>query len=120
MADRILMYMWNTPVRGIESHSIKVFNEALAILGRRQEAGRIEGFDAALMDPHHELNGIVVIRGTREQIAALHSDDEFRNKLFEASLCVDGLRHLEGSYNAGATADMALYERAVSATPRRA
>ena len=120
MADRLLMITWKDPARGAETRAIEVFNEAIAILGRRQQEGRIENFDVALMDPNETLGGYLAIRGTREQISALRADDEFRRNTIEATLCVDGICHIEGSCNEGVAADMALYEQAVSAVPQRA
>ena len=49
MADRMLLIAWGAPVRGLESRAIEVFNEALGILGRMQQDGRIEGFDAGAL-----------------------------------------------------------------------
>jgi len=120
MADRCLMITWMDPARGSEARAVEVFNEAIAILGRRQQDGKIEGFDVALMDPNTTLNGYMTVRGTREQIDALRGDDEFRRNSIDASLCVDGIAHLEGSCNEGVAADMALYEEAVNAVPQRA
>lgn len=120
MADRLLMITWKDPARGSETRAVEVFNEAIAILGRRQQEGRIENFDVALMDPNETLGGYMAIRGTREQIAALRADDEFRRNTIEATLCVDDICHIEGSCNEGVAADMALYEEAISSVPQRA
>jgi len=120
MADRLLMITWKDPARGSEARAIEVFNEAIAILGRRQEEGRIENFDVALMEPNDTLSGYMAIRGTREQIDALRADDDFRRNTIEATLCVDSIAHIEGACNEGVARDMALYEQAVGAVPQRA
>jgi hypothetical protein len=120
MADRLLMITWRDPVRGSEARALEVFNEALGILGRRQQEGAIDSFDVALMDPNGVLDGFMAIRGTRAQIDALRGDEEFRRNTVDASLCVDGIAHLEGSCNEGVAADMAMYEQAIGAVPQRA
>jgi hypothetical protein len=114
------MITWRDPARGSEARAVEVFNEALAILGRRQQDGRIDSFDVALMDPNEKLGGYIAIRGSREQIAALRGDDEFRRNTIDATLCVDDIAHIEGSCNEGVAADMALYEQALDAVPQRA
>ncbi len=85
MADRLLMITWRDPVRGSEARALEVFNEALGILGRRQQEGAIESFDVALMDPNGLLDGFMAIRGTRAQIDALRADEEFRRNTVDAS-----------------------------------
>lgn len=120
MADRCLTITWKDPARGAEARALEVFNEALGILGRRQQEGSIESFDVALLDPNDTLSGYLMIRGSREQIDALRGDEEFRRNTVEATLCVDGIAHLEGSCNEGVAADMAMYEQAISAVPQRA
>jgi len=57
MADRVLFISWGTAVRGREERGLEIFNEAVGILGRMQEEGRIEKFDVVLLDPNGELNG---------------------------------------------------------------
>ncbi|HEX6391439.1 MAG TPA: hypothetical protein VFZ89_18390 [Solirubrobacteraceae bacterium] len=120
MADRLLMITWKEPVRGSEARALEVFNEALGILGRRQQDGAIDGFDVALMDPNDTLDGYIAIKGSREQIDALRADEEFRRNTIEATLCVDGIAHIEGACDEGVAANMSLYEQAISAVPQRA
>lgn len=119
MADRLLM-MWKEPARGSEARAVELFNEALGILGRRQQEGRIDSFDVALLDPNEALGGYISVRGSREQIDALRGDEEFRRNTVAATLCVDGICHVEGSCNEGVAAEMALYEEAISSVPQRA
>jgi hypothetical protein len=119
MADRVLFIGWGAPVRGVEEHGLEVFNEALGLLGRMQQDGRIEGFDVCLLEPNSDLNGFVCVRGSAEQIAALRADDEFRRSTADASLIVDRLRHIEGYTNEGIAQQMALYQEAIAKVPQR-
>ncbi len=120
MADRVLFVSWRTPVRGAEERGLEVFNEALGILGRRQQEGQIEGFDVCLFEPNANLNGYIAIRGSREQINALRADEEFRRNQIDASLIVDELHNVEGFTNEGVAREMALYQEALSKIPQRA
>jgi hypothetical protein len=120
MADRMLFIGWGTPVRGSEGRGLEVFNEALGLLGRMQQDGRVEGFDVVLFEPNGDLNGYIAVQGSAEQITALRADEEFRRNTIEASLIVDHLRHIEGSTNEGVAREMSLYQEAISRVPQRA
>jgi hypothetical protein len=120
MADRVLFIGWRIPVRGAEQRALEAFNEAIGLLGRMQQDGRIESFDVALLEPNGDLGGFVVARGTADQIAALRVDDEFVRNTIDAQLSVEGMRHIAGWANEGVATQMALYQEAVSQVPQRA
>lgn len=120
MADRVLFMAWGTPVRGAEERGLEVFNEALGILGRRQQEGSIESFDVCLLEPNEHLGGFICIRGTREQISELRADEEFLRNTIDADLVVDDFRHIEGFTNEGVAYLMGLYQEAISQVPQRA
>jgi hypothetical protein len=120
MADRMLMISWNDPARGSEARALEVFNEALGILGRKQQEGAIESFDVALMAPNGFIDGFMTIKGSAEQITALRNDEEFQRNTVDATLSVDGIRHIEGWCNEGVAAQMGMYEEALAKVPQRA
>lgn len=120
MADRVLYVGWGSPVRGAEEHGIEVFNEALGLLGRKQQEGMIEGFDVVLLDPNGQIGGFMLAKGTREQIDGLRADEEFQRAMIDASLIVDGLNHIEGYTDEGVAREMAMYQEAISRIPQRA
>lgn len=120
MADRVLFISWGAAVRGAEERGLEVFNEALGMLGRMQQDGRIDGFDVCLLEPNGELNGFVLVRGSADQINALREDDEFRRSTADATLIVDRFRHIEGYTNEGVARQMAIYQEAVAKVPQRA
>jgi hypothetical protein len=119
MADRMLFIGWGTPVRGAEERGLEVFNEALGILGRMQQDGRIEGFDVCLLDPNGDLDGFICTRGSAEQIAGLRADEEFRRNMIDAGLVVDDFRHFEGYTNEGVAEMMGMYQEAIAKVPQR-
>lgn len=120
MADRMLFVGWGETVRGAEERGIEVFNEALGLLGRMQQDGRIEKFDVALLAPNSELDGFISVQGSAEQLAALREDPEWQRNTVDASLIVDGLRHIDGYTNEGVARQMALYQQAIADVPQRA
>lgn len=118
MADRMLMITWGAVARGREQRALESFNEALGILGRRQQDGAIESFDVALMQPNSSLDGYIAVKGSAEQIVALRESDDFRRNSIEASLCVDDLRHIEGFCDQGVADSMAVYTEVLAAVPQ--
>ena len=77
MADRALFIGFGQPVRGREERAVEVFNEFVAMFGRMQSDGRIEGMDVTLLDPHGgDLGGFFMVHGSGDQCAALMMDDE--------------------------------------------
>jgi hypothetical protein len=120
MADRMLLIAWGAPVRGLESRALEVFNEALGILGRMQQDGRIESFDVSLLSPNGEMDGFIMIRGSAEQISSLREDEEFQRNTVDAQLSVDNIRHLDGYTNEAIAPQMQMYVEAISKVPQRA
>jgi len=120
MADHVLFIGWDAPVRGREERSLEVFEEAVALYGRLQQAGRIEGFDIVFLTPHGGLGGYFTLHGSQEQIAAVHADAEFMTMMTDASLCVEGLREVDGLANAGIAEQMTRYRDAVAKVPQLA
>ena len=119
MADRLLYISWDLPVRGMEARAVEVFNEALGLLGRRQQEGKIESFDVALFKPG-ELGGYIVAKGSVDQIHALREDEEFVRNTLDSQMCVDGIKHIEGFCEAAVAEQMTLYNEAVARAPQHA
>ncbi len=120
MADRVLFIGWSTPVRGREERGLEVFNDAIGLCGRMQQEGRIERFDVVLLGPNTDLNGYVEVHGSAEQIAAFRENEEFQRNTIEASLIVDGLRHIEGYTNEEVARQMARYQESLARVPQTA
>lgn len=120
MADSVLFITWKEPARGREEKSLESFDEAIGLYGRMQQDGRIERFDVALFVPNGELGGYIELHGSQEQIAAVQADEDFRRHMVSASVCVDGLRLIQGSVNEGVAREMELYREAVGKVPQTA
>ncbi len=120
MADNMLLIAWNEPRQGLESRAVEVFNDALGLLGRKQQDGQIESFDVALLGPNSDMDGFIMIRGTAEQIAALRLDEEFQRNTINSQLTVDGIRHIEGYTNEAIATQMQMYIEAIATVPQQA
>jgi hypothetical protein len=92
MADAGLFIGWGEVVRGREERALEVFNETVQFYGELQQAGRIESFEACLLDPHGgDLAGFMLLRGTTEQMDSIHHDDQFQRQMTRANFIVDNL-----------------------------
>jgi hypothetical protein len=120
MADRLLFIGWSTPVRGREERGIEVFNEAIGIVGRMQQEGRIEKFDVVLLAPNGDLNGYIELHGSAEQLSAVREDEAFQRNTADASLVVDSLRHIEGFTNDEVARQLARYQESIARVPQTA
>jgi hypothetical protein len=114
MADRALFIGFGMPVRGREERALEVFNETVAMYGRMQSDGRIERFEATLLDPHGgDLGGFFMIHGSEAQCAALPNDDEFRRSMIDAGLIVENLGVVPAVTGEGVGREMEMYADAV-------
>lgn len=118
MADRMLFISWGTPVRGLEDRALEVFNDALGMLGRMQQDGRVESFDVVLLAPNADIDGYIAVHGSAEQIDALRQDDEFMGSTADATIVVDRLRHIEGYANEGVARQIEIYRGAIAKIPQ--
>jgi hypothetical protein len=116
----MLFIGWGNPVRGMETRALEAFNDAMGLLGRMQQEGRIESFEVAIMSPNSDIDGFVAIKGTAEQLAAVREDQEFQRNTAQAQLCVERIRHIDGYTNEGVAQQMALYQEAIEQVPQRA
>jgi hypothetical protein len=114
MADRALFVGFGQPVRGREERAVEVFNEFVAMLGRLQAEGRIEGMDVTLLDPHGgDLGGFFMVHGSGEQCAVLSMDEAFRRACLDASLIVENFGVVPAATGEGVGTEMAMYMEAV-------
>jgi hypothetical protein len=111
---RALFVGFGVPVRGREERAIAVFNEFVAMLGRMQSDGRIDGMDVTLLDAHGgDLGGFFLVHGSAEQCAALQNDEEFRRAVTDAMLIVESFGVVPATTGEGIGREMAMYADAV-------
>ena len=92
MPTGALMIGWGPAVRGREKKSLQVFNEAIQYYARLQQQGTIESFEPVLLQYHGgDLQGFVLIRGDREKLSALQTNEEFMRLSNRAALIVENL-----------------------------
>jgi hypothetical protein len=120
MADRVLLISWKRTVVGREERGLEVFNEAVGLYGRKQQEGKIEGFDVSLLIPNGVLDGYIAVRGSTDQLALLQEDEEYQRNMVDASLIVEDLAVSMGYTNEGVARQMEIYQDAVTKVPQTA
>ena len=114
MADRGLFIGFGTPVRGREERAVEVFGQFVEMFGRMESAGRIEGMDVALLDPHGgDLSGFFMVHGDEAQCSSLQLDEEFRRACIDAGLIVEDFGVVPAATGAAVGMEMGWYNEAV-------
>jgi hypothetical protein len=114
MADAGLFVGWSTPVRGREEKGLGVFEEALSLDAKLQEEGAIESFEVVLLSPHGGgLAGFVLVRGSKEQVAAVRARDDFARINTRASMVVDDFGVVDAALGEGVAEAMEIYRGAI-------
>jgi hypothetical protein len=120
MADRVLLISWKRPVPGREERSLEVFNEALGLYGRKQQEGKIEGFDVSMLRPNGLMDGYIAVRGSADQLALLQEDEEYMRNMVDATLIVEDLAVCDGFTNEAVARQMQMYQDAIGKVPQTA
>ena len=115
MAEAVLFVGWGQVVRGREERALKVFNESVEYWGGLQGDGKIEDFEVILLNPHGgDLQGFALLRGSRDQIAALGTDEEFERRVTRADLIVDNQGVVNGVTGEGIARGMGQYQAEIA------
>ncbi len=116
MADAALFIGWGAPVRGREEKGLEVFGEATAYYAGLQEQGKIESWEPVLLEPHGgELDGFIILRGSREQLDEVHASEEFERMTTRAGLIAQNIGVVHAFIGAGLERAMGQYQEALGA-----
>jgi len=111
MAGEALFIGWGSVVRGREKQALQVFEESMQYYGKLQQDGRIESFDVLLLSPHGgDLNGFVILRGSRQTLAEIRFSDEFERLIARASAIIDSLGVLPAYGGEALAQQMAIFQ----------
>ncbi len=115
MADAGLFIGWGEVVRGREERALEVFNETIQFYGQLQADGRIESFEPCLLEPHGgDLAGFALLRGSQEQIDAVHNDEEFERLMTRANFIVDNLGVIQAAIGEELGRQIGIYQTEVA------
>ena len=116
MAEAGLFIGWGQVVRGREKRALEVFNESVEYWGGLQSDGKIEDFEVVLLTPHGgDLGGFALLRGSTDQISALHSDEEFDRRIARADLIVENQGVVDAALGEGLGRVMGVYQDEIGA-----
>jgi hypothetical protein len=111
MADAALFIGWGQVVRGREKRALQVFNESVEYWGGLQGEGKIEDFEVVLLTPHGgDLQGFALLRGTEDQVRALHMDEEFQRRVTRADMIVESQGVVDAVIGEGIARAMGQYQ----------
>lgn len=86
MADAAIVIRWNRVVPGREQQGLSIFGQSLEYYGTLQKKGAIESFEPVIFNPTGgDLNGIILIRGSADQLDALKREDRFIDLMMRAA-----------------------------------
>jgi hypothetical protein len=115
MAAAALFIGFGQPARAREPQALDLLNEVLGLYSELAETGEIESFEPVLLDPHGgDLNGFLLIRGSREQIEALKAREDFQRTAARAGLVLDGFGVVDAHIGEGLDARLSIYEQQVN------
>ena len=105
MADAALVLRWDRVVPGREQTALSLFGQSLEYYGTLQSEGAIESYEPILFDPTGtDLNGVIVVRGSADQLDALRRQDRFIEITMQAAYLCESFgvvnAHLEGQLQA--------------------
>lgn len=92
MAGEALFIGWGVAVRGRGKRALDLFQESVVYWGSLQQDGKIEGFDAVVLQPHGgDLAGFVILRGERATLDEVRASPEFTRLVMRANLLVENI-----------------------------
>ncbi len=114
MADSALFVGFGLPVRGRERNAISVFNETFEYFSRLQQSGEIESFEPVLLEPHGgELGGFFLLRGDRDKLAHLRTNEDFERQIVRGQLIAESIGVVGGFLGERLMAQLAMFAQQV-------
>ena len=87
MAEAALCTVWGDPIPGREKQALNIYNEAMQYWAGLQQEGKIERFDVTVLAfSGGDVAGLLVVRGTAEQIDAVRRSNEFQHYVARGQL----------------------------------
>jgi len=105
MADAAILIRWDRVVPGREQQALSLFGQSLEYYGTLQSEGAIENFEPVLLEPAGgDLNGLILLRGSAEQLNAVKRQERFIDITMHAAHACEGFgvmdAYLEGELQA--------------------
>jgi hypothetical protein len=112
MAEAGLFIGWGAVISGREKEALDAFRDVQGFWERMQQDGRIESFETVLLEPHGgDLEGFILVRGTREQVDAVRIDEEFQRRVVSGGMVLNRLGVVSATLGEGLQQAASLYEQ---------
>jgi hypothetical protein len=97
MSNDVVFIGWNRPVPGREHEAAELFGQSMAFYESQKKAGNLASYEPFLLDPHGgELNGFVLLRGTRAKLDGILATDEFQSIMVKGMVYITDLGAIRG------------------------
>lgn len=117
MANDFVFIGWNRPVPGREHEAAELFGQSMVFYESQKKAGNLASYEPFLLDPHGgELNGFVLLRGTRAKLDAILASDEFQAIIVKGMVYIADLGVIHGIAGEAVPARIGQY---MAAIPRK-
>jgi hypothetical protein len=114
MAEYGLFIGWGQPRTGKEIASIKVFEEAVALVDRLKAAGEIESAEYALLGYHGgDLEGFMLLKGDPEKLGRISMAPEFRHLTMRAAACIENVGVVPAFVGTGVMRSLGTWREAI-------
>ena len=114
MAKHVLFIGWNRPIPGREAKAAELFAETMNYYARMQKEGTIESFEPVLLARHGgDLNGFILVRGSREKLGAWMASPEFNEIAMRVDDAVSSFGIISGYTGEGVQEQMAVWKKLV-------
>jgi hypothetical protein len=91
MVESVIFIGWDRIVPGREKQAMQLWQKAMEYFSKLQTAGKIESFDAVILQAHGgDLNGFIILKGDAIKLAEIRREDTFVQNVIEGTYCLQG------------------------------
>ena len=114
MAKAALCTVWGDPIPGREKQALIIYNEAMQYWAGLQQEGKIERFDVTVLTfSAGNVAGLLVVRGTAEQIESVRRSKEFQQYVTRGRLVASHVSVANAYVDEGLAQFMGWYQKAI-------
>ena len=114
MAEAALCTVWGDPIPGREKQALNVYNDAMQYWAGLQQKGEIERFDVSVLEfSGGDVTGLLVARGTAEQIEAVRHSKEYQHHITRGQLVASHVSVANAYVDEGLTQFIGWYQKVV-------
>ena len=114
MAEVALCTVWGDPIPGREKQALNVYNEAMQYWAGLQQEEKIERFDVTVLAfSGGDVAGLLVVRGTTEQIDSVRRSKEFQQYVAHGQLVASHVSVARAYVDEGLAEFMRWYQKTI-------